>query len=180
MGPARDFIGRHGSHLESLEVVTDLMTIPDDALRFLLTYWHSRKGRADVPQAAALMPEDMRPALGHIMLVDLVDDGWDGIFRLYGTKVAERYGRDLTGYRISNVDGGTYISTFFRAINRLCFETRQPIYSCHQPPATVSVTYWRRLCMPLADAEGRIIRLLIGTVAGPSRAPRDGALGSPA
>src|SRR3546814_2328999 len=63
-------------------------------------------------------PFNLRPALGYVLLIDVEDDGWDGRFRLYGTRVAEMYGEDMTGRRVSEIDNNNYATQLFRAIYR--------------------------------------------------------------
>lgn len=166
-----DFLAPHGARLAALHWQPEPHQIPDNPLRFLLEYWQKLKPAAGIPPASAISPLEMRPALGYILLIDVLDEGWDGRFRLYGTKVAEMYGRDMTGRLLSEIDNGNYISLFFRALYRAVWLSRRPVYSHHEPPVRVSVRDWRRLVLPLGDAEGRVCRFLVGNVPGDWRPP---------
>lgn len=164
-------LATHGTRLAELIWQPVPAQLPDSPIRFLLDYWTSLKPADDIPLASAISPLEMRPALGHILLIDLLEDGWNGRFRLYGTKIAEMYGRDMTGRLLSDIDGGNYISVFFRALNRAISLRRQPVYSHHEPPPHVSVKSWRRLALPLAGEDGRVARLMVGNVPGDWRPP---------
>ena len=168
----QSFFAARGAALETLLWSPTAAALSNDTMRFLIEYWHRLRGDAPMPLADAVSPFDLRPALGHIVLIDVLDDGWDGRFRLYGTRVAETYGRDMTGRRVSDIDGGNYVSTFFRALYRSAWLRREAFFTYHFPPSHVAVSSWQRLALPLCDAQGRVTRFLACNFAGPWRAPR--------
>jgi hypothetical protein len=166
-----DYFAEHGARLDAL-VWSPSSTVCDcPQISFLIDYWQSLRAGADLPAADSISPFGMKPALGHIVLIDMVDDGWDGVFRLYGTKVAETYGSDMTGRRISEIDGGNYVSLFFRALYRTACLRRQSLYTHHFPPPHIAVESWQRIMLPLRDADGRVTRFLCSNIAGPWRPP---------
>lgn len=161
-----------GAALERLLWSPTSAALSNPTMRFLIEYWHRLRGDAPMPRADAVSPFDLKPALGHIMLIDVLDEGWDGRFRLYGTKIAETYGRDMTGRLVSEIDGGNYVSQFFRALYRSAWLRREGFFTHHFPPSHIAVSSWARLALPLCDADGRIIRFLASNFAGAWRAPR--------
>lgn len=168
----QSYFAARGAKLEMLLWSPTPAALSNETMRFLIEYWHRLRGNDPMPQAAAVSPFDLRPALGHIVLIDVLDDGWDGRFRLYGTKVAETYGRDMTGRLVSEIDGGNYISAFFRALYRSAWLRREAFFTHHFPPSHVAVSSWQRLALPLCDTDGRVTRFLASNLAGPWRAPR--------
>src|SRR3546814_2654550 len=74
--------------------------------------------------------------------------------------VAEMYGEDMTGRRVSEIDNNNYATQLFRAIYRVAALRGEPVFSHHRPPPHVSVTAWKRLILPLANAEGAVCRFL--------------------
>lgn len=128
----------------------------------LLDHWHELRGNNEIPLVKDIDPLGFKYALGFVMLLDVLDDGTDFSYRLYGSEITLRYGHDMTGHRTSEFGG--YITTFFTAVYRAVLQNRQAIFTVHQPPPGVFVKSWRRLIMPLADDEGNIIRLLVGNV----------------
>lgn len=167
----KDYFAARGARLEALIWSPTSAVTDHDVLRFLIGYWDDLRGEATLPLASAVTPFDLKPALGHIVLIDVLDDGWNGRFRVYGTKVAETYGRDMTGRLLSDIDGGNYVSIFFRSLYRAACLRQASYYSHHFPPAHVAVESWQRLALPLAGPDGKVCRFLACNIAGPWRPP---------
>jgi hypothetical protein len=150
---------------------------PDDIdlppLAFLLRYWDGlpRHSGARFPHWRRVDPLEMREALGHVALIDVVDGGADFIYRVYGTRIAERYGSDLTGRRTSETDGGSYAAAFLVAVYRAVLARREPMFSVHFPSPRSSTAKWTRVVLPLVGDDGTIERFLAGIIAGPWRPP---------
>lgn len=165
------YFATRGARLETLTWSPAAESISNATMRFLIDYWQRLRGSDPMPPAGAVSPFDLRPALGHIVLIDVLDEGWDGRFRLYGTKVAETYGRDMTGRLVSDIDGGNYVSVFFRALYRSAWLRRAAFFTHHFPPAHVAVESWQRLALPLCGDDGSVTRFLACNLAGPWRPP---------
>lgn len=125
----------------------------------LLRYWQRIGGTGRFPAADAIDPLDMKFALGYLMLIDVLEDGSDFLYRLYGSSIALHYGQDMTGRRTSEFSGR--IGIFFRAVYRASMLRRSSIFTVHEPPKHVFVKRWRRLVLPLVDADGAIVRFLV-------------------
>ena len=104
----------------------------------------------------------MRPALGSVALIDVADDGWDGVYRLYGTRIADRTSTDMTGRKVSELDDGSYLATFACALLRAAHTRRMPVYASYRQPASVSATQWSWLVLPLTDQVQNVVRYLLG------------------
>jgi hypothetical protein len=167
----RDYFAARGARLERLIWAPTTAVTDHPVMRFLIEYWEGLRGDTMMPPAAAVSPFDLRPALGHIVLIDVLDDGWDGRFRVYGTKVAETYGRDMTGRRVSEIDDGNYTAAFFCALYRAAYLRQASYFTHHYPPTHVSVESWQRLALPLAGADGQVSRFLSCNIAGRWRMP---------
>jgi hypothetical protein len=162
----------HEARLETLLWSPTKAVTTSEPMRFIIDYWERlRRDGAAIPPASAVSPFDLKPVLGHVVLIDVLDEGWDGQFRVYGTKVAETYGRDMTGKRVSEIDGGNYVSVFFRALYRAAWLRQTPFYTHHFPPPHVAVESWQRIALPLAGADGGVSRFLACNIAGPWRPP---------
>src|SRR6185503_9386041 len=92
----------------------EALKVPE--LQFLLRYWTNLSPSPALPRVEQLTPFDMRPALGYVVLVDAIEMAWDGRYRLYGSRVAERAGFDMTGRRVSDLGPGPYLTAFARAL----------------------------------------------------------------
>ena len=125
----------------------------------MLRYWQRIGGNGAIPTADRIDPLDMKFALGYLMLIDVLDGGGDFSYRLYGSSIALHYGHDMTGRRASEFPDR--IGAFFRAVYRASMIRRSTVYTAHEPPRQVFVKLWRRLVLPLAGANGDVIRFLV-------------------
>ena len=75
--------------------------VEPDILRQLLIYWHDLRGERVFPEPPEIDPFDFKFALGYIMLLDVIDHGVDFRYRLYGTKIAQAYRKDMQDLRTS-------------------------------------------------------------------------------
>lgn len=140
--------------------------LPVKPLPFLLDYWHDLPRVEDLPLANAVDALSLGPALGDVMLLDVIDQGQDFRYRVYGSKIAEGANFDMTGRLTSEIQTSRYVSIFFLAIYRAAMIRREPVYTRHNPPVEVSAKTWDRLILPLAGKSGPVERILVGNVAG--------------
>ena len=119
-----------------------------------------------LPDAGALDAVGLREWLGDLLLLEVLDEGRDFRYRVYGSSIAAHVGFDLTGKRTSEIGSalgiGSMIPLYFLAVYRRVMQDRCPWYSVHQPPQTVTAFFWRRLVLPFASQSGEITRLLVG------------------
>ncbi len=139
--------------------------LPRDGLRFLLEHWRGMAKDDALPLVEDLDPIDLRPALGNIMLVDVVDDGRDFRYRLYGSAIALISSGDKTGRSVIDFEG--IPAQFFYVVYRAALIRRCPVYSHHYPSGTNNFRCWHRLTLPLADESGSVVRYLVGCYADP-------------
>jgi hypothetical protein len=133
-------------------------------LRFLLQHWRDLAAGRPMPRASQIDALALVPALGHVGLVDVVDGGADFHHRLYGTHVAAVSGFEMTGRSVSEFKASVYIVEYYLAGYRAIYRRGEPLYTEHGPPATVMTSAWHRLALPLADADGAIVRVLTANV----------------
>ncbi len=143
--------------------------LDEEVLRILLTYWTALPRGQSLPLSSAVDPMNMKAALGYIMLLDVMDDGWDFRYRVYGSSIARRSGFDATGKLVSALPIAP-MAPFFIATYRACLARMVPMFARHVPPREIQVVSWGRLILPLEDGAGRIDRLLVGNVPGSWRA----------
>jgi hypothetical protein len=133
-------------------------------LRFLAEYWEGLRQQERLPHHRQVDALAMRPALGYIMLVDVVDRGRDFRYRLYGSIVARVSGVDLTGHLTSTHHASIYVTEFALASYRACWRLRTPLYTERTPALAERTTLWQRLALPLVDDTGEVVRFLVGSV----------------
>src|SRR3546814_16038514 len=83
--------------------------LPTPQLSFLLRYWLGLQDSDGRVAPDRIDPMQMRPALGHIMLLDVLDGGADYRYRVYGSEIAQRAGFDMTGKCPSELPTGSQI-----------------------------------------------------------------------
>jgi hypothetical protein len=133
-------------------------------LRFLLEYWRGLAGERPMPLARHVDPLAMRPALGFVSLLDVIGDGADFRYRLFGTIPTAVTGFDMTRRLLSQHRASPYIVQYFIAVYRAMLRRREPVHTRHSAPATVMTSAWHRLALPLGDESGAITRILSANV----------------
>jgi hypothetical protein len=129
-------------------------------LGFMLAHWNALRGDATMPLASRLDGLELKPALGYISLLDVVEGGNDFRYRLFGTGVAAVSGFEMTNRRVSEFKAPSYIVEFYLAVYRAMLIRPEPVFTEHGPPATMHTAAWHRLALPLVDATGAITRII--------------------
>src|SRR6185312_7708747 len=134
-------------------------------LRFLVRYWSDLAGARAMPRAQEIDALEMRPALGYINLLDVIENGEDFRYRVFGSIIAAVAGYDMTGRTVSALKVAPYMAEFALATCRAVVLRGQPLLTEHRPPpSAVPTVAWHGLILPLAGDEGAVTRLLIGSV----------------
>ncbi|MEQ8348664.1 MAG: PAS domain-containing protein [Sneathiellaceae bacterium] len=161
-GLARHFAA-FGATLPRLAWSPGMAELDEPVLRTLLAYWTQLPRGPRAPLSAGLAPRGMKGALSHVMLMDALDGGRDFRYRVYGSAIAARSGRDITGRTVTEVPLVPLLE-FFLASYRACAARAEPLFVRHAPPVQVHIVSWDRLILPLDDGTGAIHRLLVGNV----------------
>lgn len=124
-----------------------------------LRLWQSKRRGDALPARADFPMEDLRPFLGRIGILDVVDAGADFRFRLYGSNVASAYKAEMTGKSVTE-----FRPNFQAAIvpgYRRCFETRQPHYDLLEIDDPIMLYKWERIVVPLSSDGRRVDMLMV-------------------
>lgn len=146
-------------------------------LKVLFRWWRAKRPTHGLPSIDAVDPVALKEALGYLMILDVLEDGWDYRYRLYGSEIAQHAKRDYTGQKTSDLKVVSPIPTFYIACYRAVLVRPEPLMTRNQPPSEVSTTTWTRLVLPMAGADGKIARFLVGNVPGTWRQPQEAAQG---
>lgn len=120
-------------------------------------HWQASRVGEDLPTVDYIQPDALRPALGWFVLADLVDDGDDLVYRLFGSEIAWRFELDLTGQRVS--DTPAPIGPFLAATFLACVAARGPLLAqCAFHDAVANRIHC--LLLPWADATGAVTRVM--------------------
>lgn len=165
--PLDTFLSSHGMEKPLYVWAPTPADLPEPRLVTLLGYWSDLRGSGGLPALSAVDPTRLGDALGYAMLLEALQDG-DYRYRLYGSRIAERAGFDMTGKRTSEIPSNIATGALFGVVYRAAAARRTPIFTRHTPPAPIDVVRWSRLVLPMQGAEGRI-DFLVGNVPGGRR-----------
>jgi hypothetical protein len=138
--------------------------VNEPPLRCLFDYWSELADGSVLPHHRQIDPLAMRAALGHVMLIDVIEGGHDFRYRLYGSAIARISELDMTGRLMSAHPASSYVAEFALAVSQAVVQRRSPIYTERAPALAAKATRWRRLAFPLVDDAGEVTRLLAATV----------------
>ncbi|HUL05736.1 MAG TPA: PAS domain-containing protein [Candidatus Acidoferrum sp.] len=142
---------------------TDLTVVHEPKLHDLYEYWDAkRRGRA-MPSRADLDPVEIPDLLANLILVDVSGSPPQFRIRLAGTDIVTRYGAELTGKRLDDIDLGSdlaqikeqYEETALKVVPTYCrhfIETRKR-----------KLLRYERLLMPLSG-DGSTVNMLLGGI----------------
>lgn len=121
----------------------------------LYAYWRGKRGHGGkLPARADIDPVDLRALLPRLALIDVLRDdaGLAFRYRLTGTEIVDRAGRDPTGKRFEDLYSGDYLATA-NATYREVVETGRPHTSDRVYPLVPGREYmsYDRLLLPLAS-----------------------------
>ena len=117
-----------------------------------------------------------RAAMGFMVYMDVIDNGNDFQFRVFGSRVADFIWFDWTGRLVSDLPASpscrAYLMTCYRAI----LQCKQPLYTKHRLSRAEAIVDWERFLVPLCDESqsvSRILGLSIPTLISPEYGQRE-------
>lgn len=135
-------------------------------LHDLLHFWNTRREGRVMPARADLLPETMRPWMGHLVMMRVV---WQPRLRflitLYGQVVTSYSGGDFTNRYLDDSVPANALKAVL-APYLLCAETGCPAYDVISRGRLKDIYHhMHRLALPLANADGEFDRILVGVYA---------------
>lgn len=130
-----------------------------DRLALLHALWDQRRGSRRMPARGNVDTMEFRPWMGHLMLIE-VADGPQFRYRVYGTALAEVFGRDLTGKTTAALRSDARL-TVEREYAAVC-ERRLPLLLSHWRTGVRGHARFSKLVLPFGDDGETVDRLLVG------------------
>ncbi len=154
-----DFLG---TSVQRLEIRRDpaIEDLPAEQLRSVLRFWSELPKVEGIPNVVKIAPEQVRSALGYLILLDIDDATEDFRYALYGSRIAAVSGFDMTGKSIWSIATTPPVRDFFAGCYMAARRLRCPIYTVHEAPPFITVSYWHRLILPLGT-DGAVTRFLV-------------------
>lgn len=154
-----------GVEVKRLQLVRDPPEegLPAEQLLTVLRFWRRLPRIGGIPDVVKIQPEQVRPALGYLMLIDIDEENDDFRYALYGSRIAAVSGFDMTGRSVWDIATNSSIQIFFAACYMATHRLRCPIYSVHEAPPSITASRWHRLILPLG-LDGVVKRFLVCNV----------------
>ena len=133
----------------------------DERLGALLALWDARRGTRPMPARADFTFEDLLPWVGHLALLDVVGTGEDFRYVVYGTRLVETFGFDLTGR--SARDAIALIGPQPLAEYQRVAATRVPDHVSRMSPANKEHLTITKLALPLSS-DGTMVDKIVSVI----------------
>jgi hypothetical protein len=140
----------------------DPETFPHPLMKHFLATWQQMPHAPDrpIPLAKDFDVFAFRSAIGHMMYLDVIDGGRDFRYRVYGSRIAQFSGFDLTGKNLGKSDAPSISRDFMLACYKALVRRQEPLFTQHKSPRDFLVATWSRILVPLVDESGATTRLL--------------------
>jgi hypothetical protein len=129
-------------------------------VRKLFVYWRSRAAPGRLPRRGDLDPLEMKPALGHLALVEVQRGPLRFRYRLHGARMAALDGFDMTGKWLDEHPVPTVRERISSSWARAA-ERRQLIHGFRDCRADIRPRRYEVLVLPLADDGLTVDKLLV-------------------
>jgi hypothetical protein len=129
----------------------------------LCARWQQECLDGRLPCRSAFPPESLVPWIGHIQLVDVVDEAGSPRFRarLVGTRIVYYQGHDNTGQFLDEVIPADERDAIL-ASYRDCMDRREPVYSVFYNCGSAAISsQLERVILPLASDGDRVDQFLV-------------------
>jgi hypothetical protein len=136
-----------------------LPEIAHPRLRRLLAFWNDKRDGGALPACASIDALELWGWLGNLILIETAAAG-EFRYRVYGTGLAEYYGRDLTGKTTAALrpDVRELVRREYAEVCR----TARPLLVTHTRRVHEQPMRVEKLILPFAGERGAVTRLLAG------------------
>jgi hypothetical protein len=140
----------------------NLTMLGEEELRSLGRIWSDRRQTDAPPFMRNIDIDAVKAECDYAMALDVLGDGEDFYYQLYGERIAQVTGFDMKGKLLSSVPTKSALATFFLASYKAVVMSKSPLLTIHEPPSYA--IRWTRLILPLTDDHGTVKRLLAGNI----------------
>ena len=136
----------------------ELPEITDPRLRLLHDLWQTHRDGAPAPRLADLDVFDSPHWLGHLSLLEAIEDGLDFRYLIYGRALAAYYGRDLSGKTTRDLSAA--VGNLIRREYLQAYADQRPVLVERRRRVRGVSIMIAKLVLPLSS-DGRAIDLLL-------------------
>ncbi len=124
----------------------------------LLKLWEEKRRGRPMPARADLSVTELRPWLGNLHLLDVLQDPLRFVYAVYGTNVAPPRDRDMTGRSIDEFPGP--LRDLLKPGYVEVIAVKRPLYRTHTYQTAERFVKRERLILPLSDNGTDVNRIL--------------------
>jgi hypothetical protein len=154
------------------ELDRDLQQHPK--LAQLLDLWNRKRGGRSMPARRDIDTIELREWLGNLILVDVAEDNGGAYhYRVYGTKLVDLFGYELTGKAVSHFASmrQPLIAGDYDRVRR----DKTPVYFDRQGVARGEAVRIQTLALPLSSTGAEVEMILAAVYAAPLKRSRQRA-----
>jgi hypothetical protein len=131
----------------------------DETLRRLYRYWTERRGAKPYPARSDIDPLEFGYALGHVSLVDVLENPRRFRYRLVSTSLTARLGYEMTGKFVDEIPSKE-MRAYTTRLYAVAMQRRAPLHL--RDEAMLDGRRWSHeaLILPLS-ADGRSVNMLM-------------------
>lgn len=133
-------------------------------LRRLYQHWHGLRAGRPLPSPTQFDILAVPQLMGHVHVLEVHGDPPRFRFRLFGTRVAEVGGRDLTGKWVDDIEPPSWAAAV-QAAFRAPLARRMPCYSRSDEAYDLGTVEMHRLACPFSSNGEEIDRLIVAVEA---------------
>jgi hypothetical protein len=148
--------------LHGFDYVVDPKDLTQPVLRPVLDYWQQKCHGRTLPRRIDIDPQELKPYLRHLFLIEVLA-GAEFRYRLIGSEITERYGRNSTGRTLREIYAATpAIADWLSDMLGAVVATGGPVLATG-PLAAVNKAHIvsQSLHLPLAD-DGETVSMIFG------------------
>jgi len=136
--------------------------LPNETMRGFLQTWDAlpRRDGQNLPNHEDFDVFDFRLSMGYMFYLDVLEEGADFRYRVFGSRLAEFAGLDWSGRTLSSYPASTYSRDFMLTGFKAILLRREPLQTQHSSPRNHMIATWHRIVVPLIDDGGVISRIL--------------------
>lgn len=129
-------------------------------LAALHEYWDTKRAGRPMPSRQDIDPVEMKPWLGNLALLRVLDGGADMHYDVFGVALVSLLGFDLTGRTLKGA--GALVRPQVLAKYRQVCRTKRPLLSRNELVASHEFIRIEALSLPLSDDGHSVTRVLTG------------------
>lgn len=150
----------------SVQWKPDEEAMPSEAMRSAHSCWGAlgQVGENETPHYRDFDILQFHDAMGYLIYLDVLGDGTDFRYRVYGGRISHYSGFDLTGQTLSRAKIPDVTREFMGACYMAVVRRPEPLLTVHTSPRDFLMVSWSRLILPLINDAGVVTRLLVCNV----------------